>query len=329
MTICRLFSYRILLLPVVAGSFLASCAVDEQASLNKGAAATGAASKHKSVQTDAEKKKEAAAKAKLAAAKAKEEAARKAAEQSEAKERAEKLALARKKEAESKARTEELLSREKEREAAKAAKLAAKAKADADRQAREASREIEALATRESGGGFFSRLSIGTSARQYKSEGHEIYVNHALLPALNAGNSKIEVDLSEQRARVYRVNGPQKLLVIETQISSGKSGHNTPTGTYRIGEKLVQKQSSLYGTWVDGSGNAVGGSSEAGYRPAGGSHFVGADMPYWMRINGGIGMHIGIVPDYPASHGCIRVPASVQPLIYSKVGVGTPVVITH
>lgn len=329
MTIRHLFSCRSLLLPVLAGCLLTSCAVDEEASLIKGAAATGSSSKTKAVQSEAEKKKEAAAKAKLAAAKAKEEAARKAAEQAEAKERAEKLARSRKEEAEKKARADALLAKEKERETEKAAKLAAKAKADADRKEREAAREIEALATRGAGGGFFSMLSIGTSARQYKSEGHEIFVNHALLPALGPDNAKIEVDLSEQRARIYRTSGPQKLLVIETQISSGKSGHSTPTGSFRIGEKLVEKQSSLYGTWVDGGGNAVGGSSEAGLRPAGGAHFVGADMPYWMRINGGIGMHIGIVPDYPASHGCIRVPASVQPLIYSKVGVGTPVVIKH
>ena len=89
------------------------------------------------------------------------------------------------------------------------------------------------------------------------------------------------------------------------------------------------EQSTLYGTWVDGGGNAVGGSSEVGRRPSGASRFVGADMPYWMRINGGIGLHVGIVPDQPASHGCIRVPASVQPLIYSKVDVGTPVTVTH
>ncbi|MEO0414481.1 MAG: L,D-transpeptidase family protein, partial [Verrucomicrobiota bacterium] len=57
------------------------------------------------------------------------------------------------------------------------------------------------------------------------------------------------------------------------------------------------------------------------------SKFVGADMPYWCRITGGIGMHIGYVPNHPASHGCIRIPPTVQPLIFSKVRVGTPVTI--
>jgi lipoprotein-anchoring transpeptidase ErfK/SrfK len=68
---------------------------------------------------------------------------------------------------------------------------------------------------------------------------------------------------------------------------------------------------------------------ESGSHPGGSATFVGAEMPYWMRITGGVGMHIGYVPNYPASHGCIRVPSGVQPLIFSKVGVGTPVVIAE
>ena len=149
-----------------------------------------------------------------------------------------------------------------------------------------------------------------------------------LLPTLNPSNAKIEVSLSEQRARVYRRDGAAKVLIIDTQISSGKPGHATSTGTYHIKEKLVAKQSTLYGTWVNSSGQAVGGNDSRS-RPAGASRFVGADMPYWMRINGGIGMHVGYVPGYPASHGCIRVPEAIQPLIYSKVGLGTQVTISH
>jgi lipoprotein-anchoring transpeptidase ErfK/SrfK len=53
-------------------------------------------------------------------------------------------------------------------------------------------------------------------------------------------------------------------------------------------------------------------------------------MPYWMRVTWfGIGMHIGYVPDHAASHGCIRVPAHIQPTIYEKVRVGTPVKIHY
>ena len=51
-------------------------------------------------------------------------------------------------------------------------------------------------------------------------------------------------------------------------------------------------------------------------------------MRYFMRLtDSGVGMHVGILPGYPASHGCIRLPAEIAPLIYSKVKLGTPVTI--
>lgn len=256
-------------------------------------------------------------------AKAAEEAAELAAAGAKAKAKADKAA------ADKKAREDALAAKVQEREAARLAKLEEKKKAEADRAARDTSREVAALAnSNRGGGGFFSFLSIGTTSKQYQSEGHDIFVNEMLLPTLNPSNAKIEVSLGEQRARVYRRDGGEKVLIIDTQISSGKPGHATSTGTYHIKEKLVAKQSTLYGTWVNSSGQTVGGN-DSRFRPSGGSRFVGADMPYWMRINGGIGMHVGIVPGYPASHGCIRVPEAVQPLIFSKVGLGTQVTVMH
>lgn len=254
-------------------------------------------------------------------ARAAEEAAELAAAEAKAKAKADQAA------ADKKAREDALAAKVREREAAKLAKLEEKKKEEADRAARDASREV-ASANR-GGGGFFSLLSIGTTSKQYKSEGHDIFVNEMLLPTLNPSNAKIEVSLGEQRARVYRKDGAAKVLVIDTQISSGKPGHATSTGTYHIKEKLVVKQSTLYGSWFNSSGQTVSSSGDSRSRPSGGSRFVGTDMPYWMRINGGIGMHIGDVPGYPASHGCIRVPETVQPLIYSKVGLGTQVTIMH
>lgn len=209
----------------------------------------------------------------------------------------------------------------------RAAKIAAKRKAELDRENRQAN-EVVAVANRRSGGGFFSRLSVKTPS-QYKSEGHYIEVNQRLLPTLNSSNSKIEIDISEQRARVYKVVPGADQLVIETQVSTGKSGHSTSTGTFRIKEKVVAKRSTLYGSWVSSGGSTVSSSGDSRSRPSGGSRFVGAEMPYWMRVNGGIGMHIGYVPGHPASHGCIRVPPAIQPLIFSKVGVGTSVTIKH
>ncbi len=283
---------------------------------------------------------------KLAYAKKKEDAAKKKADEAEAR----KLAYTKKKEEAAKRaeeandkaiaekrlkdkatadaeRKQEIAAAKEKKERDRAAKIAAKRKVELDRESRE-SNEVAAVANRRGGGGFFSRLSVSTPTK-YKSEGHYIEVNQRLLPSLDPSNAKIEIDISEQRARIYKSVAGHDQLVIETQISTGKSGHGTSTGTFRIKEKLVAKRSTLYGTWVSSAGSTINSNGDSRSRPGGASHFVGAEMPYWMRINGGIGMHIGYVPGYPASHGCIRVPPVIQPLIYSKVGVGTSVTIQY
>jgi lipoprotein-anchoring transpeptidase ErfK/SrfK len=51
-------------------------------------------------------------------------------------------------------------------------------------------------------------------------------------------------------------------------------------------------------------------------------------MRYWMRLTpDGVGHHIGPIRRYPASHGCIRGPSATIPTVYSKVKIGTPVVV--
>ncbi|MCB1086548.1 MAG: L,D-transpeptidase family protein [Verrucomicrobiae bacterium] len=162
---------------------------------------------------------------------------------------------------------------------------------------------------------------------------HYSFIDEDLLSSLNQDNSRIEIDLGEQRARVFRTGGRGgDKLVIESQISTGKQGHNTPDGSFKLLEKSTDKKSNLYGKWVDSRTGALlvndGDSRIPPNSPD--AEFIGTPMPYWMRITpGGVGMHIGYVPNYPASHGCIRVPKVIQPLIYEKVKVGTPVTITH
>ena len=48
-------------------------------------------------------------------------------------------------------------------------------------------------------------------------------------------------------------------------------------------------------------------------------------MPYFLRIHGGIGMHAGYLPGYPASHGCIRLPERLAEKFFENASVGTPV----
>ena len=52
-------------------------------------------------------------------------------------------------------------------------------------------------------------------------------------------------------------------------------------------------------------------------------------MPYFLRIHGGIGMHAGYLPGYPASHGCIRLPQQMAIEFFKNATVGTPVDIRH
>ncbi|MCB1232559.1 MAG: L,D-transpeptidase family protein [Verrucomicrobiae bacterium] len=154
-------------------------------------------------------------------------------------------------------------------------------------------------------------------------------INEDVLARTNSSNSRIEIDLGAQKARLY--GGSE--LAIETQISTGREGHNTPSGNFSVLEKLPEKKSTLYGSWVDGStGALLQGDGDSRSRPSGGvsPEFQGAPMPYWLRVTkDGVGMHVGYVPNYPASHGCIRVPRRIQPLIYERVKVGTPVTIRH
>jgi len=110
---------------------------------------------------------------------------------------------------------------------------------------------------------------------------------------------EIIVDLSEQRAYAYDDGS----LVMEGKISSGKIGRETPVGDYVILEKKRHHRSNL---WPKPNG--------------------GARMDYMMRLtNDGIAMHLGYVPNYPASHGCIRLQNGFAQRLFKWAEVGTPV----
>ena len=136
------------------------------------------------------------------------------------------------------------------------------------------------------------------------------------------GPSSVVIYLKEQRAYFYK--GDQ--LVGVSQVSAGRKGHNTPIGNYKIIQKDPDHASNLYGDYVDASGNIVQKDVELGKDPKPpGAIFKGAPMPFFMRITGGVGMHKGYLPGYPASHGCIRMPGKMAESFYNNVAVGTPV----
>ena len=112
-----------------------------------------------------------------------------------------------------------------------------------------------------------------------------------------SGPVVVVVSLPEQRAHVYR-NG---LRIGVSTVSSGKPGHETPTGTYPILQKRVEHYSNLYDN---------------------------APMPYMQRLTwDGIALHAGRIPGHPASHGCIRLPREFAELLYDVTSHGTTVVV--
>jgi lipoprotein-anchoring transpeptidase ErfK/SrfK len=149
--------------------------------------------------------------------------------------------------------------------------------------------------------------------------------NASVLQSVTPDNAHVLVSISKQRA--YLMTGDQ--IAIDSPISSGKRGHTSPTGRFTILEKDKDHRSNLYGDYKDSKGRTVRGGISAHIDSApSGTHFVGAPMTWFMRLTGeGVGMHVGILPGYPASHGCIRMPEPAAALFYSHVKVGTPAVV--
>lgn len=112
------------------------------------------------------------------------------------------------------------------------------------------------------------------------------------------GPVTIIVSLRTQRAYAYR-NG---LPIGVTTVSTGRKGHATPTGVFTILQKAVDHKSNIYSD---------------------------APMPFMQRLTwGGIAMHGGNLPGYPASHGCIRLPLAFAKLLFGITRLGLTVVIT-
>jgi lipoprotein-anchoring transpeptidase ErfK/SrfK len=136
------------------------------------------------------------------------------------------------------------------------------------------------------------------------------------------GEPAILVRIGEQRAYFYR----GRKVVGATRISTGKKGYDTPTGSYRVIQKDKDHVSTLYGDYVGASGEVVKANVSAGKDEAPeGSTFRGAKMPYFLRFSGAHGLHSGRVPNYPASHGCVRLPTEMARRFFDNAEMGTPV----
>ena len=137
-----------------------------------------------------------------------------------------------------------------------------------------------------------------------------------------AGSPSIKIHLGRQRAYFFKSGQ----LVGVSVISTGREGYGTKVGNFHIIQKDRDHKSSIYGDYIDAQGNVVKKDIDNTKDPKPpGALFDGAKMPFFMRITGGIGMHQGFLPGYPASHGCIRMPGFMAEAFFRSVSLGTPV----
>ena len=107
------------------------------------------------------------------------------------------------------------------------------------------------------------------------------------------------VSLSNQKVDVYRGT----TLITSSAVSTGMPGHATKMGVFSILEKQRYHHSNIYS---------------------------GAPMPWMNRITwSGTALHAGVVPGYPASHGCIRLPFSFAPKLFQITTKGDNVIVSR
>jgi lipoprotein-anchoring transpeptidase ErfK/SrfK len=118
-------------------------------------------------------------------------------------------------------------------------------------------------------------------------------------PPKPAGPLIIAVSIGSQHLTVYDNGAP----IATAPISSGMQGHLTPMGVFSVIQKERWHRSNLYSN---------------------------APMPFMQRITwSGVAMHAGVLPGYPASHGCIRMPESFAVRLWGMTRVGARVVVTR
>ena len=133
----------------------------------------------------------------------------------------------------------------------------------------------------------------------------------------------VEIDLQEQVAHLIYDDE----VVLTSPISSGRQGHHTKRGRFKVIQKERRHYSNLYGKIVDGRGRTIVADADSDMPVPRGAKFVAAPMPYFIRFNGAEGMHAGHLPGYPASHGCVRLPERNAIAFFNALEVGSPVTV--
>jgi lipoprotein-anchoring transpeptidase ErfK/SrfK len=108
----------------------------------------------------------------------------------------------------------------------------------------------------------------------------------------------VAVSISHQQVKIYDANG----FFAEAPVSTGMAGHSTPTGVFSVIQKHKLHHSNIYS---------------------------GAPMPFMQRITwSGVALHAGVLPGYPASHGCIRMPTGFAVKMWNWTKMGARIIVT-
>jgi L,D-transpeptidase catalytic domain len=132
----------------------------------------------------------------------------------------------------------------------------------------------------------------------------------------------IEIDLTNQEA--YLTDHGR--VILRAPVCSGRPGHETPTGNFRVTDKDVNHASSFYGFFGDPlTKQIVVPDADIFMKVPTGLKFVQAPMRYYVQFQPAIGLHAGFLPGHPDSHGCVRMPQEYAVEFFQAVAVGTPV----
>ena len=107
---------------------------------------------------------------------------------------------------------------------------------------------------------------------------------------------RIEISLATQKMTLFK----DGVSILNSTVSTGRDGYTTKRGNFVITDKERNHRSTIYHV----------------------------DMPYFMRLSClDFGMHEGYVPNYPASHGCIRLPGETARKLFAEIPIGTLVTV--
>ncbi len=138
----------------------------------------------------------------------------------------------------------------------------------------------------------YRMMALYLAAEQRNSQATQVLLGGGPSPE----QLRVEISLAKQRAEVWK----DGVSILTTICSTGRQGYSTKPGEYVITDKERSHRSTIYKV----------------------------EMPYFMRLSClDFGMHEGVVPNHPASHGCIRLPGEIARKLYADLPVGTLVTI--